>query len=327
MTKFFVIYNTNFLTFFENYGKVTGKFCILHYKNKKGLVMKKIDNAQSLNNKATKQGAWAEKAKNSANSTKNSTKAAQNSTRISRQNSAKAANSTRISKQNSAKISKISPQKSYTQTPTSPQNSAPEKPKKSARFLARQKKIKRVALRFFLAKGYEGTNVRDIIKTSGGSFSDIYGTFKDKQGLFVGVLSDLLSVKRNIYTKLLNKNLPMREFLYKFSIDIMGTFLEKKALHLAKIIYSQLYKRSNRALIEYFKENKENAPGKVLVSYFQRCEPPLCDEAQRYAELFFTMLKGRCVDELFFHERVMSKQEQEQHCAFVVDFFIRGLPK
>ena len=270
--------------------------------------MKKTDkDAQSLDNKATKQGARVEKTANSA------------------------------------KISKISSQKSHAQNPTKPraqisakprtqnpansQKTAPEKPKKSARFLARQKKIKRVALRFFLAKGYEGTNVRDIIKTSGGSFSDIYGTFKDKQGLFVGVLSDLLSVKRNIYTKLLNKNLPMREFLYKFSTDIMGTFLEKKALHLAKIIYSQLYKRSNRALIDYFRENKENAPGKVLVSYFQRCEPPLRDEAHRYAELFLTMLKGRCVEELFFNESIMSKQEQESHCAFVVDFFIRGLPK
>ena len=199
-------------------------------------------------------------------------------------------------------------------------------PKMTPKFLARQEKIKKVALNLFLTQGYEETSLKEIIKKSGGSFSDIYSTFQNKEGLFVGVLNDILTEKREIYSKFLNKNLPLREFLYEFSTSVMRTFLQKRALRLVKIIYSQLYKQSNRALIEHFKQNKENIPEQTLVKYFANCPPPLCDEAQRYAELFFTMLKGKCLEEAFFFDKpLMSKKEQAEHCEFVVNFFIKAL--
>lgn len=200
-------------------------------------------------------------------------------------------------------------------------------PKMTPKFLARQEKIKKVALNLFLTQGYEETSLKEIIKKSGGSFSDIYSTFQNKEGLFVGVINDILTAKREIYSKILNKNLPLREFLYEFSTSVMRMFLQKRALRLVKIIYSQLYKQSNRALIEHFKQNKENIPEQTLVKYFANCPPPLCDEAQRYAELFFTMLKGKCLEEAFFFDKpLMSKKEQAEHCEFVVNFFIKALP-
>ena len=199
-------------------------------------------------------------------------------------------------------------------------------PKMTPKFLARQEKIKKVALNLFLTQGYEETSLKEIIKKSGGSFSDIYSTFQNKEGLFVGVINDILTAKREIYSKILNKNLPLREFLYEFSTSVMRMFLQKRALRLVKIIYSQLYKQSNRALIEHFKQNKENIPEQTLVKYFANCPPPLCDEAQRYAELFFTMLKGKCLEEAFFFDKpLMSKKEQAEHCEFVVNFFIKAL--
>lgn len=199
-------------------------------------------------------------------------------------------------------------------------------PKMTPKFLARQEKIKKVALNLFLTQGYEETSLKEIIEKSGGSFSDIYSTFQNKEGLFVGVINDILTAKREIYSKILNKNLPLREFLYEFSTSVMRMFLQKRALRLVRIIYSQLYKQSNRALIEHFKQNKENIPEQTLAAYFANCPPPLCDEAQRYAELFFTMLKGKCLEEAFFFDKpLMSKKEQAEHCEFVVNFFIKAL--
>lgn len=199
-------------------------------------------------------------------------------------------------------------------------------PKMTPKFLARQEKIKKVALNLFLTQGYEETSLKEIIKKSGGSFSDIYSTFQNKEGLFVGVINDILTAKREIYSKILNKNLPLREFLYEFSTSVMRMFLQKRALRLVRIIYSQLYKQSNRTLIEHFKQNRENIPEQTLVKYFANCPPPLCDEAQRYAELFFTMLKGKCLEEAFFFDKpLMSKKEQAEHCEFVVNFFIKAL--
>ena len=44
----------------------------------------------------------------------------------------------------------------------------------SQKVLARQEKIKAVALELFLTKGYQETSLSDIIKLSGGSYSNIY---------------------------------------------------------------------------------------------------------------------------------------------------------
>ncbi|EAH9309652.1 TetR/AcrR family transcriptional regulator, partial [Campylobacter jejuni] len=41
----------------------------------------------------------------------------------------------------------------------------------SQKVLARQEKIKAVALELFLTKGYQETSLSDIIKLSGGSYS------------------------------------------------------------------------------------------------------------------------------------------------------------
>lgn len=48
----------------------------------------------------------------------------------------------------------------------------------SQKVLARQEKIKAVALELFLTKGYQETSLSDIIKLSGGSYSNIYDSFK-----------------------------------------------------------------------------------------------------------------------------------------------------
>lgn len=60
-----------------------------------------------------------------------------------------------------------------------------EKKQLSKKFLARQEKIKAVALELFLTKGFKRTSLGKIIKQSGGSFSNIYNTYKSKEGLFL----------------------------------------------------------------------------------------------------------------------------------------------
>ena len=253
-------------------------------------------------NATTRQNSTQVSVKNSSSKSKNSINLSQNSSLQSKESSKNSTNSTQNSK-NSARKNKMTP-----------------------KFLARQEKIKKVALSLFLTKGYDETSLKDIIKKSGGSFSDIYATFENKQSLFISVCNDMLKANREIYGKLLEKKLPLREFLYEFSTQLMSLFLKKRAMGLARIMYSQLYNKSNQDLIEHFKQNRENVPSQTIVQYFKGCKPPLCDEAQRYAELFFTLLKGKCMEEMFFYGRaVMSKKEQEEHCKFVVDFFVKGL--
>lgn len=281
----------------------------------------------------------AKKQKNAPKVSKDSDKIQKNSSQVLKKQSQKAKDESKLARiqgkaqEIQSKVLKIQSKKIQAKGKTHKGKSALKasesevlQPKMTPKFLARQEKIKKVALNLFLTQGYEETSLKEIIKKSGGSFSDIYSTFQNKEGLFVGVINDILTAKREIYSKILNKNLPLREFLYEFSTSVMRMFLQKRALRLVRIIYSQLYKQSNRALIEHFKQNKENIPEQTLVKYFANCPPPLCDEAQRYAELFFTMLKGKCLEEAFFFDKpLMNKKEQAEHCEFVVNFFIKAL--
>lgn len=199
--------------------------------------------------------------------------------------------------------------------------------KMSQKFLARQKKIKAIALKMFISQGYEQTSLKDIIKKSGGSFSDIYATFENKQGLFVSVLEDILEERREEYAQIFAQNLPLRDTLLAYSLYMTNVFLQKKMVALVKIIYSQLYNQENHILIEHFKTNKEKAPEQALIDYFKGCPPPLCDRAEKYGETFFALLKGKCLEEAFFYERTLSKKEQEEHAEFIVDFFIKAVSK
>lgn len=209
--------------------------------------------------------------------------------------------------------------------PQKAQKDKSETPKMSQKFLARQEKIKTTALKMFIAKGYEQTSLKDIIKKSGGSFSDIYATFKNKEGLFLSVIEDILEEKRGEYGQIFTKNLPLRDTLLAFSLTIINSFLQKKTIALVKILYSQLYNKNNHILIEHFMENRERIPERALITYFQSCPAPLCDEPDKYGELFFTMLKGKYLERMFFFEVGMSKKEQEEHAEFIVDFFINAL--
>lgn len=199
--------------------------------------------------------------------------------------------------------------------------------KMSQKFLARQKKIKAVALKLFISKGYEDTSLKEIIKKSGGSFSDIYTTYKNKQGLFLSVIDDVIEKTRAEYSKILNQNMPLRETLLAFSFVLISTLTSRKNLALVKVVYSQLYKPQNHILIEHFRQHKYKIPEYVLADYFQKCPSPLCEDAQKYAELFLILLRGKCFEGVFLSNKplITNKEKLEEYAKFAIDFFLKAL--
>ena len=197
----------------------------------------------------------------------------------------------------------------------------------SQKSLARQAKIKAVALKMFIANGYENTSLKDIIKKSGGSFTDIYAAFENKDGLFISVIEDMLKEKLGKYEQIFDKKLPLRETLLAFSLNIIDNFLQKKTIALLKILYSQLYNPKNQVLIEHFRQNREKKLEQILTDYFKSCPPPLCDKAEKYGELFFAMLRNKYLEDVLFFEIPLSQNEHKEYAEFIVDFFIQAVSK
>ncbi|HHY1436399.1 TPA: TetR/AcrR family transcriptional regulator [Campylobacter jejuni] len=198
----------------------------------------------------------------------------------------------------------------------------------SQKVLARQEKIKAVALELFLTKGYQETSLSDIIKLSGGSYSNIYDSFKSKEGLFFEILDDICKKHFHlIYSKTQEiKNSTLKEILTSFGLTFLEIFNRPEAVAFGKIVYSQVYDK-DRHLANWMENNQQNFSYNILMDFFkQQDNSYIKKNAERLAVLFCSMLK-----EPYHHLNVLinaplkNKKEQKEHVEFVVNVFLNGI--
>ncbi|EAK2337267.1 TetR/AcrR family transcriptional regulator [Campylobacter jejuni] len=198
----------------------------------------------------------------------------------------------------------------------------------SQKVLARQEKIKAVALELFLTKGYQETSLSDIIKLSGGSYSNIYDSFKSKEGLFFEILDDICKKHFHlIYSKTQEiKNSTLKEILTSFGLAFLEIFNQPEAVACGKIVYSQVYDK-DRHLANWMENNQQNFSYNILMDFFkQQDNSYIKKNAERLAVLFCSMLK-----EPYHHLNVLinaplkNKKEQKEHVEFVVNVFLNGI--
>ncbi|RTJ42878.1 TetR/AcrR family transcriptional regulator [Campylobacter jejuni] len=198
----------------------------------------------------------------------------------------------------------------------------------SQKVLARQEKIKAVALELFLTKGYQETSLSDIIKLSGGSYSNIYDSFKSKEGLFFEILDDICKKHFHlIYSKTQEiKNSALKEILTSFGLTFLEIFNRPETVAFGKIVYSQVYDK-DRHLANWMENNQQNFSYNILMDFFkQQDNSYIKKNAERLAVLFCSMLK-----EPYHHLNVLintplkNKREQKEHVEFVVNVFLNGI--
>ncbi|EMZ6563492.1 TetR/AcrR family transcriptional regulator [Campylobacter jejuni] len=198
----------------------------------------------------------------------------------------------------------------------------------SQKVLARQEKIKAVALELFLTKGYQETSLSDIIKLSGGSYSNIYDSFKSKEGLFFEILDDICKKHFHlIYSKTQEiKNGTLKEILISFGLAFVEIFNQPETIAFGKIIYSQVYDK-DRHLANWIENNQQNFSYNILMDFFkQQDNSYMKKNAEKLAVLFCTMLK-----EPYHHLNVLinaplkNKKKQKEHVEFVVNVFLNGI--
>ncbi|WLQ99107.1 TetR/AcrR family transcriptional regulator [Campylobacter jejuni] len=198
----------------------------------------------------------------------------------------------------------------------------------SQKVLAKQEKIKAVALELFLTKGYQETSLSDIIKLSGGSYSNIYDSFKSKEGLFFEILDDICKKHFHlIYSKTQEiKNGTLKEILISFGLAFVEIFNQPETIAFGKIVYSQVYDK-DRHLANWIENNQQNFSYNILMDFFkQQDNSYMKKNAEKLAVLFCTMLK-----EPYHHLNVLinaplkNKKKQKEHVEFVVNVFLNGI--
>ncbi|RQD91508.1 TetR/AcrR family transcriptional regulator [Campylobacter hepaticus] len=188
--------------------------------------------------------------------------------------------------------------------------------------------MKNVALELFLTKGYQETSLSDIIKLSGGSYSNIYDSFKNKEGLFFEILDDICKKHFHLIRSKTQeiKDGSLKEILISFGMAFVEIFNQPEAVAFGRIVYSQVYDK-DRHLANWIDNNQQNFSYNILMDFFQQQEDSFMKKnAEKLAITFCTMLK-----EPYHHLNVLinaplkNKKEQKKHVEFIVNIFLNGI--
>lgn len=200
----------------------------------------------------------------------------------------------------------------------------------SKKALLRREKIKSVAFDLFLTKGFQETSLSDIIKLSGGSYSNIYSSFHSKEGLFFEILDDVCKKHFNLiaFQTQTIKNGNLKEILTSFGLAFVDIFNQTQTVAFGKIIFSQVYDK-NKHLKNWIEKNQQFFSYNILIELFQKqTNQYIVDNAQKLAVLFCNMLKEPYhTHNILTDTPLMSTQEQKEHVEFIVNIFMNGVEK
>ena len=204
-----------------------------------------------------------------------------------------------------------------------------KKESSSARVLARQEKIKKVALEHFLNKGYEATNLKDVIKESGGSLSNIYNHWKNKENLFFSIVLDRIKQERENFDRIIaqSNSKDLDSFLFFVAEHFINIFNKKDTIALAKIFYSQFYANFSSQSSAWLEESREFFVETLVQNRFEADENPLLRQnAEKLARFFFLFIKEYCLERVIIYGKSpMSKKEQKEHTKFITEFFLKAI--
>ena len=157
----------------------------------------------------------------------------------------------------------------------------------SKKVLARREKIKNVAFDLFLTKGFQETSLSDIIKLSGGSYSNIYDSFNSKEGLFFEILDDVCKKHFDLIASqtqtIKDKNL--KEFLTSFGLTFVDIFNQVQTVAFGKIIFSQVYDK-HKHVENWIENNQKIFSYNILIELFKKQDSSyISNNAQKLAIL------------------------------------------
>jgi TetR/AcrR family transcriptional regulator, mexJK operon transcriptional repressor len=205
-------------------------------------------------------------------------------------------------------------------------NNAPLAPVRvTKRGLARKEQILRMASQKFLEHGYEGASVDGIIQEVGGSKTNVYSQFGNKEGLFRAVIESLCQeFLRNF------KRLDLTGKDATTGLTALGTTLLKSLLQDKHIAFQRLVlAESGRfpGLGQTWFDDGPRQSRQRIAQFIEQCQhigELRENDAQVAATLFHDMLVFNPTH-LSTVARPLSQQAVRQHVRQVVELFMQGM--
>lgn len=103
----------------------------------------------------------------------------------------------------------------------------------------RCERVRAVATELFLAHGFDGVSLDDIIAQAGGSKTNIYSHFGGKEGLFIGIVEGLCDLVNASLQAVDLSDVSLEEGLRRLGRALLRAVLDKRHLALYRLIIGQ----------------------------------------------------------------------------------------
>jgi AcrR family transcriptional regulator len=114
-----------------------------------------------------------------------------------------------------------------------------EAPRRTRRGEARDAQLRACASELFLARGYDGVSVDDIVREVGGSKTNVYSFYGGKDGLFLAVMAEISKDIVQPLERLKLRGLAFDAGLRKFARTLLTVLLEERHLAFQRLVIAE----------------------------------------------------------------------------------------
>jgi len=192
---------------------------------------------------------------------------------------------------------------------------------------AKRQQILDGARRGFLAQGFDGTSINDIVKAAGVSKGTVYAYFSSKEKLFEALVYQDRRTQAEQSTIVLDDGRPVREVLYDFGLTIVKLMSSEESIAQVRTVVAVADKfpeigRSFYAAGPAFAIAKVGAylSRRMAAGDLREADPELA------AFQFIDVISG-CAHKprLFNAQHLVKKRSVEEIVAAGVELFLNGL--
>jgi AcrR family transcriptional regulator len=126
-----------------------------------------------------------------------------------------------------------------------------EAPRRTRRGEVRDAQLRARASDLFLARGYDGVSVDDIVRTVGGSKTNVYSFYGGKDGLFLAVMDEISQATVLPLKRLKLGGLSFEAGLRKFARALLTVLLAERHLAFQRLVIAEALRHPQLGLTWY----------------------------------------------------------------------------
>jgi AcrR family transcriptional regulator len=188
----------------------------------------------------------------------------------------------------------------------------------------KSEQIRSTATELFLGRGYDGVSVDEIVRSVGGSKTNIYNHFRNKEGLFLAIVKGLCEDLLASFVTIDVSALDVDEGLRTFALALLGILLQDRHLAFQRLIIAETarFPALGRAWFESGPEKSRSIIAQFIVQQ-QRAGHLRPSDPHQSATLFHDMITFDLLHRAMLGDKP-SDDEIRHRIDTAIDAFLHG---